>query len=162
MPNVTLHKGSTFTHEGKTYKNGVLSPVSAPVAEYLKSTGRFTDSGAPSPVAAKQNSNRNFVKLSDSVSEDTAEKTLEKTKKEKRALQQKQFDSLLDRFRSELPEFKDVKEIRKYAKEEFGVLLTKVKLLDLREELAFALTEKDFKSDVTAPEKAPAKKQVKV
>jgi hypothetical protein len=160
MPNITLSVGGSYTYKGKRFENGVSTPVTPADAAYLLNLNppRFTDAGAPPIVAAKPvNTDRKVVKLSDSIKEDAEVKKTKDEKSKELAEKQKAFTLLVEEVKSNLPEFKDVKEVRQYAKDEFGLQLAQFKLPALIDELAHAIAEME-----QAPKepKAKTKKEV--
>jgi hypothetical protein len=158
MPNVTLYRGGSFTYEGKRYEKGVPTQVAPAIAQYLISTGRFTDAGSPPPVVAKTaNPARNIVKLSDSVKEEAEKQAAKKEKAKDLADKQKEFTALVSEFKTNLPDFEDVKAVRKFAKDEYGVVLFKVKLPDLIDELAFTLAEQE--TEAKSPKEKTSEKK---
>ncbi len=160
MTSVTLHRGGSYSHAGKQYHKGVPANVSPAIASYLIATGRFTDSGAPPVTVKTGNPNRNFVKLSDSVKEEKDKADLKSSKKKAMEESQKKFSALVDEFKANLPDFGDVKEIRKFAKEEYGLVLCQAKLPALIDELAHALADNETKGETKSEKPVSSKKEV--
>jgi hypothetical protein len=157
MPDITLQKGGSYSYKGKRYDKGVKVTVSPAVSQYLLSTGRFVDSGSYVAAGAqkKVNPNRTVIKLSDSIKEDKEKKAAKVAKTSVLEAKQTAFTALVAEFKSELPEFQDAKAVRKYAKDEHGIVLLQNKQDKMIDELAFKLAEAE-----SVEEKAPAKKQV--
>ncbi len=149
---LTLFKGASYTHQesGKVFLKGVPTPVSPALAEVLKDTGRFIDAGAPIPQSAaavkkaKYNP-RKIVRLKDSIADDEVEKAAKLKKKERQAAEQKEFEGYVAEAKKALPEFKTIKDVYTFAKEE-GITLFKAKLPEAIDELVYHLADEEFKA----------------